>query len=105
MYYFFPTTSVSVPERLEFVVNKYAEHTHEKWSLDKVMSPHLFLKSERPVKVDKAELMYDILVRTEPLKNAFQRSFFCLTVSKHQSVLCGLANMLTSAYFLMCDFF
>ncbi|KAL7383245.1 hypothetical protein ABVT39_007231, partial [Epinephelus coioides] len=29
------TSSVSVPERLEFVVNKYAEHTHEKWSLDK----------------------------------------------------------------------
>lgn len=30
-------SSVSVPERLEFVVNKYAEHTHEKWSLDKVV--------------------------------------------------------------------
>ncbi|XP_034536962.1 ryanodine receptor 2 [Notolabrus celidotus] len=29
------TSSVSVPERLEFLVNKYAEHTHEKWSLDK----------------------------------------------------------------------
>ncbi|CAL8299057.1 unnamed protein product [Merluccius merluccius] len=29
------TSSVSLPERLEFVVNKYAEHTHEKWSLDK----------------------------------------------------------------------
>ncbi|XP_051816036.1 ryanodine receptor 2 [Acanthochromis polyacanthus] len=29
------TSSVSVPERLEPVVNKYAEHTHEKWSLDK----------------------------------------------------------------------
>ncbi|XP_073337843.1 ryanodine receptor 2 [Pagrus major] len=29
------TLNVSVPERLEFVVNKYAEHTHEKWSLDK----------------------------------------------------------------------
>ncbi|TKS85783.1 Ryanodine receptor 2 [Collichthys lucidus] len=27
--------NVLVPERLEFVVNKYAEHTHEKWSLDK----------------------------------------------------------------------
>ncbi|KAM4591284.1 ryanodine receptor 2 isoform 1-T1 [Odontesthes bonariensis] len=26
---------MSVPERLEFVVHKYAEHTHEKWSLDK----------------------------------------------------------------------
>ncbi|XP_047191096.1 ryanodine receptor 2-like isoform X3 [Scophthalmus maximus] len=29
------TSNMSVPERLEFVVNKYAEHTHEKWSLDK----------------------------------------------------------------------
>nr|XP_046257248.1 ryanodine receptor 2 isoform X2 [Scatophagus argus] len=29
------TSNVSMPERLEFVVNKYAEHTHEKWSLDK----------------------------------------------------------------------
>uniref|UniRef100_A0A672JJC7 Ryanodine receptor 2b (cardiac) n=1 Tax=Salarias fasciatus TaxID=181472 RepID=A0A672JJC7_SALFA len=29
------TSDVSVPERLEFVVNKYAEHTHEKWSLNK----------------------------------------------------------------------
>ncbi|XP_056903963.1 ryanodine receptor 2-like isoform X5 [Takifugu flavidus] len=29
------TSNVSVPERLEFIVNKYAEHTHEKWSLDK----------------------------------------------------------------------
>ncbi|KAM7408499.1 hypothetical protein PAMA_002295 [Pampus argenteus] len=29
------TSNVSVPERLEFVVNKYAEHTHEKWSLNK----------------------------------------------------------------------
>ncbi|XP_070696712.1 ryanodine receptor 2 [Pempheris klunzingeri] len=29
------TSNVSVPERLEFVLNKYAEHTHEKWSLDK----------------------------------------------------------------------
>ncbi|KAM7385413.1 hypothetical protein PAMP_001499 [Pampus punctatissimus] len=28
-------SNVSVPERLEFVVNKYAEHTHEKWSLNK----------------------------------------------------------------------
>uniref|UniRef100_A0A3Q3MUI7 Ryanodine receptor 2b (cardiac) n=1 Tax=Mastacembelus armatus TaxID=205130 RepID=A0A3Q3MUI7_9TELE len=29
------TSNMLVPERLEFVVNKYAEHTHEKWSLDK----------------------------------------------------------------------
>ncbi|KAM6956587.1 ryanodine receptor 2-like [Aplochiton taeniatus] len=29
------TSNVLLPERLEFVVNKYSEHTHEKWSLDK----------------------------------------------------------------------
>ncbi|XP_014010249.2 ryanodine receptor 2 [Salmo salar] len=29
------TSNVSVPEKLEFLVNKYAEHTHEKWSMDK----------------------------------------------------------------------
>lgn len=38
MYYFFLCASVSVPERLEIVVNKFAEHTHDKWSLDKVKS-------------------------------------------------------------------
>ncbi|XP_041921605.1 ryanodine receptor 2 isoform X1 [Alosa sapidissima] len=32
------TSNVSIPEGLEFVVNKYAEHTHEKWSLDKFAS-------------------------------------------------------------------
>ncbi|XP_041645474.1 ryanodine receptor 2 [Cheilinus undulatus] len=32
------TSNVSVPERLELVVNKYAEHTHEKWSLEKFAS-------------------------------------------------------------------
>ncbi|XP_061645502.1 ryanodine receptor 2-like isoform X2 [Phyllopteryx taeniolatus] len=29
------TSNMTVPERLEFSVNKYAEHTHDKWSLDK----------------------------------------------------------------------
>ncbi|XP_053538759.1 ryanodine receptor 2 isoform X6 [Ictalurus punctatus] len=29
------TSDVTVPEGLEYVVNKYAEHTHEKWSLEK----------------------------------------------------------------------
>ncbi|XP_067466542.1 ryanodine receptor 2 isoform X2 [Thunnus thynnus] len=32
------TSNVSMPEGLEFVVNKYAEHTHDKWSLDKFAS-------------------------------------------------------------------
>lgn len=41
MYFFCLCISVSVPERLEFVVNKYAEHTHEKWSLEKVSYPGL----------------------------------------------------------------
>ncbi|XP_062863941.1 ryanodine receptor 2 [Trichomycterus rosablanca] len=29
------TSSVSVPEVLEYVINKFAEHTHEKWSLER----------------------------------------------------------------------
>uniref|UniRef100_A0A673K9V6 Ryanodine receptor 2-like n=1 Tax=Sinocyclocheilus rhinocerous TaxID=307959 RepID=A0A673K9V6_9TELE len=29
------TSNMTIPEMLEFVVNKYAEHTHEKWSLEK----------------------------------------------------------------------
>lgn len=33
---FLTFSRVSVPEALDFVVNKYAEHTHEKWSLEKV---------------------------------------------------------------------
>uniref|UniRef100_A0AAV2JJ13 Ryanodine receptor 2-like n=1 Tax=Knipowitschia caucasica TaxID=637954 RepID=A0AAV2JJ13_KNICA len=28
------TSNVTVPERLELVLNKFAEHTHEKWSLE-----------------------------------------------------------------------
>lgn len=40
-WYLFICTSVTVPERLELVVNKYAEHTHEKWSLEKVIDQNL----------------------------------------------------------------
>ncbi|KAI4887181.1 hypothetical protein NFI96_021277, partial [Prochilodus magdalenae] len=29
------TSNVTVPEGLDYVLNKYAEHTHEKWSLEK----------------------------------------------------------------------
>ena len=29
--------SVSVPEKLDYFINRYAEHLHEKWSMDKVM--------------------------------------------------------------------
>uniref|UniRef100_W5KV56 Ryanodine receptor 2b (cardiac) n=1 Tax=Astyanax mexicanus TaxID=7994 RepID=W5KV56_ASTMX len=32
------TSNVIVPETLDYVVNKYAEHTHEKWSLEKFAS-------------------------------------------------------------------
>ncbi|XP_072545007.1 ryanodine receptor 2 [Salminus brasiliensis] len=32
------TSTVTVPETLDYVVNKYAEHTHEKWSLEKFAS-------------------------------------------------------------------
>ncbi|KAL0964499.1 hypothetical protein UPYG_G00324660 [Umbra pygmaea] len=32
------TSNVSIPEFLEIAVNKYAEHTHEKWSMDKFAS-------------------------------------------------------------------
>lgn len=29
--------SVNVPEKLDHFINKYAEHSHEKWSMEKVM--------------------------------------------------------------------
>ncbi|XP_034049809.1 ryanodine receptor 2 isoform X2 [Thalassophryne amazonica] len=29
------TTNVTVPEKLEYFINRYAEHNHEKWCLDK----------------------------------------------------------------------
>ncbi|XP_029114127.1 ryanodine receptor 3 isoform X3 [Scleropages formosus] len=30
------TTNISLPEKLEYVVNKYAEHCHDKWAAEKV---------------------------------------------------------------------
>ncbi|XP_035260545.1 ryanodine receptor 2 isoform X2 [Anguilla anguilla] len=33
------TSNVTVPEKLDYFINKYAEHSHEKWSTDKVMCP------------------------------------------------------------------
>ncbi|ETE72239.1 Ryanodine receptor 3, partial [Ophiophagus hannah] len=30
------TVNFILPEKLEFIVNKYAEHTHEKWACDKI---------------------------------------------------------------------
>uniref|UniRef100_A0A3Q3G7S4 Ryanodine receptor 2b (cardiac) n=1 Tax=Labrus bergylta TaxID=56723 RepID=A0A3Q3G7S4_9LABR len=51
------TSNVSVPERLEFVVNKYAEHTHEKWSLDKVLA-HFYLLCCPVMKVSQEKEAY-----------------------------------------------
>uniref|UniRef100_A0A3B3RB91 Ryanodine receptor 2 n=1 Tax=Paramormyrops kingsleyae TaxID=1676925 RepID=A0A3B3RB91_9TELE len=36
------TSNVTVPEKLDCFINKYAEHSHEKWSTDKVMSLALY---------------------------------------------------------------
>uniref|UniRef100_A0A668AWW8 Uncharacterized protein n=1 Tax=Myripristis murdjan TaxID=586833 RepID=A0A668AWW8_9TELE len=32
------TTNVTVPEKLDYFINRYAEHSHEKWSMDKFSS-------------------------------------------------------------------
>lgn len=37
------TSSISLPEKLEYIANKYAEHSHDKWSSDKVSPGHLVL--------------------------------------------------------------
>ncbi|KAL7861798.1 hypothetical protein SRHO_G00132390 [Serrasalmus rhombeus] len=31
------TTNISLPEKLEYISNKYAEHSHDKWSAEKVV--------------------------------------------------------------------
>lgn len=31
-----PLSSISLPEKLEYIANKYAEHSHDKWSSEKV---------------------------------------------------------------------
>uniref|UniRef100_A0A3B1K1U7 Ryanodine receptor 2 n=1 Tax=Astyanax mexicanus TaxID=7994 RepID=A0A3B1K1U7_ASTMX len=31
------TSNVNIPEKLDHFINKYAEHSHEKWSMEKVM--------------------------------------------------------------------
>lgn len=33
---FFSIHSFSLPEKLEYIVTKYAEHSHDKWACDKV---------------------------------------------------------------------
>ena len=36
---------MTVPEALDYVVNKYAEHTHEKWSMEKVRHLEITFKA------------------------------------------------------------
>lgn len=33
--------SITIPEKLEYFINKYAEHAHDKWSMDKVKEHHI----------------------------------------------------------------
>uniref|UniRef100_A0A8B9UNM6 Ryanodine receptor 2 n=1 Tax=Anas zonorhyncha TaxID=75864 RepID=A0A8B9UNM6_9AVES len=32
------TSNITIPEKLEYFINKYAEHSHDKWSMEKVKS-------------------------------------------------------------------
>ncbi|XP_072425167.1 ryanodine receptor 3 isoform X3 [Chiloscyllium punctatum] len=32
------TSNISIPEKLEYIVNKYAEHLHEKWAFEKIQN-------------------------------------------------------------------
>lgn len=34
--------SITIPEKLEYFINKYAEHSHDKWSMDKVKTNNTF---------------------------------------------------------------
>lgn len=36
MFLFFSFHSFSLPEKWEYIVTKYAEHSHDKWASDKV---------------------------------------------------------------------
>uniref|UniRef100_A0A665VN75 Ryanodine receptor 3 n=1 Tax=Echeneis naucrates TaxID=173247 RepID=A0A665VN75_ECHNA len=42
------TANIALPEKLEHFANKYAEHSHEKWSAEKVRpkTPHLAIKQD-----------------------------------------------------------
>lgn len=39
------TFSITIPEKLEYFINKYAEHAHDKWSMEKVKSKSLLKKN------------------------------------------------------------
>lgn len=45
------TFSITIPEKLEYFINKYAEHSHDKWSMEKV-------KTCIPVKA-KSEFLFE----------------------------------------------
>lgn len=34
--FLYVSCSITIPEKLEYFINKYAEHSHDKWSMDKV---------------------------------------------------------------------
>lgn len=40
-FFFSFTFSITIPEKLEYFINKYAEHSHDKWSMEKVKSVFL----------------------------------------------------------------
>lgn len=33
--------SVTVPEKLDYIISRYSEHNHEKWCIEKVRTLHL----------------------------------------------------------------
>lgn len=43
---FFFTFSITIPEKLEYFINKYAEHSHDKWSMEKVKSIFLLKQNQ-----------------------------------------------------------
>lgn len=50
----FVFASISLPEKLEYITNKYAEHSHDKWSSEKVgptLSFHSFFLNSVSLKV------------------------------------------------------
>lgn len=36
LFFLYFSHSITIPEKLEYFINKYAEHSHDKWSMDKV---------------------------------------------------------------------
>lgn len=46
IYDFLFTFSITIPEKLEYFINKYAEHAHDKWSMEKVKSTFLLKQNQ-----------------------------------------------------------